>query len=418
MKSVVLTLKFSLIPILSGWFWIVGCARQVLRDDTGTISVFVSRWAGPEQLTQDAAVVQRARAAGPCVWVVLGEIFSEHEWTQLTDGVAQIELLNAVGADAVALSPEWLEFPQKQLYRLLNHSKFYVLGGNILDSLGETIGHPFMLATLGRARLGFFAVWPDTADPRLNLASVNRVSAEMAASKFASVLRGRADLLFAVVNSPDSMAIRVDWNTDVMMRQSQSNPMFTVPQSGIARLLLYVQDGRVRDYRISHIRTDTVNVAPALKKVLDSLSAAVSRLSQDSVEIGIHLSAEAATKQIAETVADASEAVFLLDQPLVRGDFEPGITTLGQLVKAFWEPGRLWILEVSGRELQSLLLNGAKALWGGHTAVRRILLHRPYKICTTPSFVSRHPQLHGRKYELTSERLWVIGRRVLEKRRP
>ncbi len=415
MRSARLTLKFSF--ILLSWFWIVGCAKQTLRDAPAGISIFVSRWLGPERLAQDAVVVQRARAAGPCVWVLLGRIFADQEWTQLTDGVAQIELLNAVGVDAVVLSPEWLDFCQEQLQKLLNLSRFYVLSGNILDSVGETIGHPFMLTTLEGTRLGFFAVWLDTADPRLNLAGVSRISAEMAASKFVSILGGRADLVLAVVDSRDSTAIRFDWDTDVLIGQNQSNWVSTASQSGIARLLLWVQDGRLRDYRVSHIRTDTVEMVPPFRRVLDSLSAVVDKLAQDSVGIGVRLSAEDATKRIAQAVADANEAVFLFDRSLVRDGFEPGIATLGRLVDAFWEPGRLWTLEVSGQELQSLLLDGVGAQWRSNAGVRRIFPHNRYRICATPGFFLRRPQLYGKRHELTSEQLWVIGRRVLEKKR-
>lgn len=405
----------ALVAVLA-LFWQTGCAPHAARPGRQVVTIFASRWAGPERLAEEAAVVKHARSLGPCIWFVLGEVLSDSMWTQLADGTAQAALLDAAGADAIVLGPEWLGLGPERLRRVLDRSRFYSLGANILDSLAVPIGHPFLLKTLPGATLAFCAVWSDSADPRLRQRGVRKTDPDFAVRKLLPLLRNRADLVLVAVNPNTSVP---KWDVDGIIGTRREDMISVVPaEQGLACLTLFVRDGRLVDYSLSEVRREPGSRDFLSGVVLDSLQRVLDSLSGKTVVIKAGMTTEAATREIARSAVEACADGFLLDGSLVRGSLKYGDLTVGGLIGALAEPGRLLVFELTGKELRGLLGKGASLEWRSGLRGKQPAAERRYRVCATPGLVSRRQELAGREYQLTGERLWQMAVRSLEGGKP
>ena len=135
-----------------------------------------------------AAHVRELRRGGPSVLLAAGDMIQGHPWANLTQGASAIEVMNAMGFDAMALGNHELDFGQEVLTRRIGEAAFPLLAANV-DGFAAV--RPWVVLERGGLRVAVIgAVTQDTptsTHPR-NVAGLGFRPAEEA------VLRAVAEL--------------------------------------------------------------------------------------------------------------------------------------------------------------------------------------------------------------------------------
>ena len=400
----------ALFPLL-----LTGCFVKAARQDRQSLSVFVSSWNSPEELAKSASVVRDVRADEPCLWLVYGNVLADRTWTGLSEGTAQVALLNAAGVDAVILGPEWLELEQKHLRRLIADSRFYVLGANIADSLGETTGYPFMLKKFPGAAIGLCGVWLDSTDVRFRLADIDCITPDFSVRKLLPLMRPAADVVGVGVR-PGAEVPR--WNADFVVG-AQREDMITVnpPTQGLVRVSFTVQDGAILQYAAAKPDMETVEPDSLARAAIDSIQAALDTAGSVVIaELSHAQPPSVLTRDAAKEALGSGIDGFILDSPFTEDSLEQGPVTREMLIARLSSPGRPALMNVSGSELRPLLGNAAVSVeWRTGLNRQKLALDRQYRMAMTLDFLSRHPDLAAKhRYELADEPLWRVAARALK----
>ncbi|MEO0082598.1 MAG: hypothetical protein ABIL25_10000 [candidate division WOR-3 bacterium] len=393
--------------------FVAGCATRAARPGSQTVTVFISSWAGLEQLPAQAAVVRSARSLGPCVWLLLGNVFSDHVWAGLADGEAEVVLLSAAGVDAVVFGPEWLEFGFDRMRWLVDRAGFYILGANVSDSLGGTVGHPFMLKRYLGTSLGLLGVWLDSTDYRLGLVQVKYAVPDFVVRKVLPLIRPQTGLVGVAVRPLGDVP---KWNVDFLVGAERDDMIAALPSKhGMTRLSLVVSDGRVTEYARTDVGLDGIAADSRVTAVLDSIRTVLDSAGAVGVcRLGQTMSPAAMSRVLVKGMLRQGPDGFLSDGELVRDTISTGLLTTRALIEALVNPGRLAMVRLSGQDLKALLEDKSVSVeWRTGLRGQKLVLHRQYSMTMTLDFYARHSNLHRFGYELAAEPLWRAAARIL-----
>ena len=383
------------------------CARRVVRASEGPVRVFVTD-ARLERFPVYAAAVRARQAVSPTIWLVVGDPFADNSLTSLSDGAAQVALLNRSGVDAIVLTPEWLSFGLPRLNDMVSKGRYYSLSASLLDEVGQTIGHPFMVKKSGSAVLALTGLALDSANVLTRLAGVRYAASGLALGKATTLMRQRADLVGVMVEPRSTGSV---WGTDFTVNVSPSGEFAMTPSGDTGRINCY--DVSADASRLTARTADIERLKPdsSVARLLDSLRTAADSLGARSIPPprspydAVSLSSALVQGVLAAKLADG----FLCDS-LFNMDFrEP--KDVGTLVTILRDPGRLALLSVQGDKL---------AAWPEELVLRpglsRSKLSRSltYRIATTVDYLQRHPQMAKAGFELTSRPFWTICLDILE----
>lgn len=355
-----------------------------------------------------AAAVKAQQKVSPTIWLVVGDPFADTLLKTLTDGAAQVALLNRSGIDAIVMTPEWLSFGMPRLTQIVSQCRHYSLSASLLDGANQAIGHPFMVRKSGPSILAVAGVALDSTNVLRHLAGVRYVSPDLAAGKAGALMRQRADVI-GIATEPRSSGLA--WEFDFTVNVSASTGFEMRPSDDTARINCY--DVSADANRLTGVTLGTSRLKPdsSVAWVLDSVRAVTDSLALRSIP-------SPRTPWDAERLADtlvqgvlASKLVdgFLCDSLLTRDFGEP--KDVGTLVSILRDAGRLAILTVS---------NDALSDWPRELVLRTGLSRsqlprgQSIRIATTVDYLRRHPAMAGAGFELSARPFWTICLDILE----
>jgi hypothetical protein len=355
-----------------------------------------------------AAEVRAHQALSPTIWLVTGDPFADKSLTMLTDGGAQLALLNRAGVDAVLLTPDWLSFGLPRLSQMVSQARFYALSASLLDSTGSTLGHPFMVRKSGSAMLALTGLALDSSNVLTRVAGIRYAAPDFAARKALALMRQRADFVGVMV---EPRAAGAAWDADFTVNFGAPSRFSMAPSDNPNQVNCY--DVAVDANRVS-ARTsalDPLKLDSTVALVLDSIRKAVDSVAGHSLSLPRgpwtpeRLSGVLVKGLLATKLADG----FLCDSLFVADFKEP--KDVGTLASLLRDPGRLAILAVQGDVLsgwpKELVLRPGLS----RSALSRTLT---YRIATTVDYLQRNPRLVMPGFALSTRPLWTICRDVLE----
>ena len=107
-----------------------------------------------------AGQLNQLRPEKPSLLLAAGDMIQGDNWANFFQGASVIELMNAMGFDAMEVGNHEFDFGQKILQERLAQAKFPVLGANVQGLPGLK---PYVIKTVGEVKVGIIGViTPDT----------------------------------------------------------------------------------------------------------------------------------------------------------------------------------------------------------------------------------------------------------------
>ncbi len=142
-----------------------------------------------------AGAVNRLRAARPSLLLAAGDMIQGDNWANLFQGASVIELMNAMGFDAMVVGNHEFDFGREVLAERIRQAAFPVLGANVQGLPGL---RPYVMKRVGGLRVAILGVvTPDTPQathPR-NVAGLTFTDPAAAVREHLPRLRQEADLV-------------------------------------------------------------------------------------------------------------------------------------------------------------------------------------------------------------------------------
>lgn len=394
------------VSCLSAALCLLECARSVVRPSERPVRIYVTD-ARLDRLPIYAAAVKARQAVSPTVWLLTGDLFADKSLTALSDGEAQMALLNRAGVDGVAITPGWISLGLPRLGDLVSEGRFYALSANLLDAAGQTVGHPFMVKRSGRAVFAVTGLALDSSNVLVHLNGVRYAAPGFAAAKAVALMRQRADLVGVMV---EPRAADSAWGADFTVNVSQPGGLALVPSGDANRLNCCDLSNDAGRLTASTVDLDQLKPDSGVARVLDSVRAAADSIAARRIPLpgawdALRLSDTLVRGVLAAKLADA----FICDSLFTYAFREP--EDAGALVALLCDPGRLAILKVQGDALSG---------WPPELALRpgltraRLSRDLTYRVATTVDFLQRHPALATSGFELSTRPLWTIGLEILQ----
>ena len=372
-----------------------------------TVSVFVSGDIALEWLPRTARAVKARREAGPCVWVCGGNALADRAATAFGDGEFQVRALDAAGIDAIALGQEWLEFGTDRCRKLVADAGFLFLGANLADSLGEPFGHPLLVRRFGMDELGLTAGWLDSTSTFLHQAGIEYTDADLSLRKTVLKLRRNAGAV-GVANRPGTGGSA---GADFVIGSTEDEVLAISPPAAadrIVRLDLLVAGTRIVDYALVEEDLNRFEPDSAVAAVVGPLVAEVDSLGALTVvESNVVVGPDVLTRALADEFVKGDIDAFVYDEPIASAALEPGVITRADLIRVLKNPGRLALLDLTGRDMKELFDGKTVTVeWRGALRMRRTIMNKTYRVATTLDFLDRHPDVAAKGFVLSEEQSW------------
>jgi hypothetical protein len=386
---------------------LLSCAQRVVSPSERPVRVYVTD-ARLDRLPLYAAAVKARQAISPTIWLVTGDPFVDYQLRNLTDGDAQVSLLNRAGVDAVVMTPSWLSFGLPRLAEMVSRGRYYTLSASLLDASGQTIGHPLMVKKSGPAVLAVTGLALDSTNILKHLAGVRYSAPGLAAGRALTLMRQRADLLGVMVEPRSAGAA---WGADFAVNMDAPGAFTMVPSNDAGLVNCYDVSAdasrlTARTADLSQLKPD-----PSVARLLDTLRIAADSQAARSIPLprapwdAGRLSSTLVQGILAAGLADG----FLCDSLFVADFREP--EDVGALISLLRDPGRLAILAVQRNAMDG---------WPNELALRPGLTRAglshglTYRIATTVDYLQRHPQIARAGFQLTPRPLWTMCLDILE----
>ncbi len=142
-----------------------------------------------------AGAVDRRRNERPTLLLAAGDMIQGNNWANLFRGKSSIELMNAMGFDAMAVGNHEFDYGPKVLLERIKEAGFPFLGANVQGLAGLK---PYVIKTSGGIRVAIIGVvtadTPTTTHPG-NVAGLKFTSPEAAVARCLKEIKGKADLM-------------------------------------------------------------------------------------------------------------------------------------------------------------------------------------------------------------------------------
>lgn len=156
-----------------------------------------------------AGAVDRLQADRPTLLLAAGDMIQGNNWANLFHGKSSIELMNAMGFDAMVVGNHEFDFGQKVLLERIKEARFPMLGANVQ---GLARLKPYVIKTIGGIRVAIIGVvtadTPSTTNPQ-NVAGLKFSPPEAAVAGYLKELKGKADLMVVLshLGYPEDQAL-------------------------------------------------------------------------------------------------------------------------------------------------------------------------------------------------------------------
>ncbi len=157
---------------------------------------------GSEKLMGGASYLTSAikmlRSEKPTLLLSAGDMIQGDNWANLTEGKSVIELMNAMGFDAMVVGNHEFDFGQEVLKKRISEANFPVLGANVqgLESL-----KPFIIKELSGMKIAVIGVvtedTPTVTHPK-NVEGLRFEPVESALERYLQELKGKVDIIVVI----------------------------------------------------------------------------------------------------------------------------------------------------------------------------------------------------------------------------
>jgi hypothetical protein len=367
-----------------------------------------------DRLPASAAVVKAQRATGPLIWCLTDPLFADRRLSVLTDGEAQVELLNRAGVDAVALSPEWLSFGLPRLSQLLQKARFYVLSCNLLDTANQSLAHPFMSRRAGAAVVALTGVSLDSTDITRYLTGVKYSAPDYASRKSSALMRQRADYAGTVVTPCGSVP---GWGMDFTVNAATTAGFSMKPSSDSLAIARYQVDFRGRQAdRAAAVASGIAGAEPdtSVSLCLDSIMARV-----DSVAARpLPKPARPWTRErLKRRLADAVLAEGELDGLVLDSLFLPGFSEprdVGAVLGLLRDARRPALLRLTASQVRVMDAAVTELAFRPGLTSSRLAGKKTYRLACTQAWLREHPDWARSGFDLLAKPLWTMAVEILE----
>lgn len=388
--------------ILAGIVIFNGCARRVVKPPVERLTVLVSPDLTTEDLAKMANLVQMRRSEETVLWLAAGRILLDKEAVALTQGEAEISVLNAAGVDALVFTPEWLRFGLIRTKGLIDRANFRVLCSNLDDTLGLPVAHPWLI----KRRVGVTAVLPDFGLLPLRLNGVKFIPASYAASRALTLLRTKADFNTLVLPAGESL------------HTAGYDLVLVTAKDRITCYQLTLVGGSLSDVAKTAVSLQGLEPLPEVKSKIDSIYKSVKEIADEPVvETRVKISPRVLTKAVVEGILSLRflDAFVYDSTSFVTDTIYPGTITKGKLINSFSDPGRLVIFNLEGEEIEKLQKEpNVKVQVRKGLPLGRLMARKVYQVGTTASFVMAHPEIAVNRFELSERQLWEYAFDILQ----
>lgn len=143
-------------------------------------------------------VVKKLSNEKPTLLLSAGDMIQGDNWANLTEGKSVIELMNAIGFDAMVVGNHEFDFGQEVLRKRISEAKFPLLGANVL---GIDVLKPYVIKDLAGLKIAIIGVLtedtPTATHPR-NVEGLRFLMVEDTLIRYLDELKGKADLFIVL----------------------------------------------------------------------------------------------------------------------------------------------------------------------------------------------------------------------------
>lgn len=142
-----------------------------------------------------ASVIKKLCSEKPTLLLSAGDMIQGDNWANLTEGKSVIELMNAMGFDAMVVGNHEFDFGQEVLKKRISEANFPVLGANVqgLESL-----KPFIIKELSGIKIAVIGVVTEDTPTATHPKNVERLRFEPVESiieRYLQELKGKVDII-------------------------------------------------------------------------------------------------------------------------------------------------------------------------------------------------------------------------------
>jgi 5'-nucleotidase / UDP-sugar diphosphatase len=233
-----------------------------------------------------ATRLQQLRPEKPSLLLAAGDMLHGDNWANIFEGASVIEVMNALGFDAMVVGNHEFDFGQEVLQKRISEANFPVLGANVS---GFPLLKPFIIKEVGGVKIGIIGlITPDTAEsshPR-HVAGLAFDPPAETIKRYLPELRRRTDLVLVLshlgyradrklAEEVPGLDVIVGGHSHTKLTQpSKAGGAIIVQAYHHARMLgvldLTVTDGKIAAYagRLEAIAPRLLEPAPAILEIV------------------------------------------------------------------------------------------------------------------------------------------------------
>lgn len=332
-----------------------------------------------------ASRVKQLRHGKPSLLLAAGDMMQGDNWANLFQGASVIELMNAMGFDAMVVGNHEFDFGQEVLQKRIAEADFPMLGANVQ---GFPALKPFLIKEVGGIKVAIIGIiTPQTSEsthPR-NVAGLAFASAAATVRKYLAKLKPRVDLVLVLSHQgyqADRVLAQEVPGIDVivgghshtkLVEPVRVNDTIIVQDYEHARMLgvlnLTVKDGKVTAYSggleaidPSRLPADPV-VLEIVRKYADKVDA---QLNVPVGETAVDLDGDNVRSRetnlgnlVADVVRQTARAeAAIINGGSIRTGMPAGVLTRKSVYKALPYQNYILAFKLTGAEIKAALEHG------------------------------------------------------------
>jgi len=336
-----------------------------------------------------AFCVEKLRSEKHSILVAAGDMIQGDAWANLFKGKSVIEIMNAMGFDAMVVGNHEFDFGQDVLKERISEAQFPVLGANVVGFGGL---RPYIIKEIGGLKIGIIGVvteeTPQSTHPK-NVTGIHFLPPGETVEKFINEIHEKVNLILVLSHvgytNDRILAHRVKGIDIIVGGHSHTklvSPVFVentiVVQAFEHGKVLGVLDVTLKDGKIDGVKGRLEEIQPRtmtkheiIAKIVERYEHAIDALMNVKIgEAEETMSAEyVRTREtsignfVADIVRETAQAdIAIINGGSIRKSIHKGAVTLGDIYSALPFDNYIVALKLRGREIKDILEHGVSAV--------------------------------------------------------
>ena len=237
-----------------------------------------------------ASLTDKLGKEKPALLLAAGDMIQGNTWANLFQGKPVIEVMNAMGFDAMVVGNHEFDFGQDVLKERIHEAKFSVLGANV-QGLPEL--KPYVIKDVAGLKIAIIGVVTEdtlVATHPKNVAGLTFLSVSETIEKYVKELRSKVDLIIVLSHigySADMMLAHKMKGIDVIVgghSHTKTDKHMLIGETIIVQawehgLVLGVLDLKIKDGKVIEANSELEGIKPASMKKHDGVASIVEKYS-------------------------------------------------------------------------------------------------------------------------------------------